>query len=267
MRHLRNPFFLLAFLLSTTLGAAFAQTQSAAMDVVYLKSGQSYQGIIIEQKPGESIRLLRSAESDTLLFTMDSIDRITKAIPAANASAVATTTPPTEMPAQPRQFNTNSLSVALQVSTGGGDYSVLGFGAIVQKYFPDERAWSGVGLHYLGDQNNYGVNTMPIVLHNSYEIVSGAKGRLGTLGFLDLGCAINLSDNYFDELAQTTVKYGNGWYFNTGLRFRVNVLKNSGIWLDLGYLFQNSKLRDAETNKKLRTKSWNVFQIKGAVFF
>jgi len=264
MKNLIEKAILLLFFQASLFCAASAQTNAVGTDVVHLKSGQTHLGIIIEQKPGESIRLWRTVEADTLTFAMDSIDRITKAAPATGTSA---TTPAVQTTAPSRGFNTNPLSVALQVSTGGGDYSVVGFGAIIQKHFPEERAWAGIGLHLLGAQNGNGVNTMPIVYHSSYEITSGGKGRLGTLGFLDLGYSVNLGSNYFDEIAQVNVKYGNGFYFNTGLRFRVNVLRNAGIWLDLGYLYQTSKLRDVETDKKIRKKSWNVFQIKSAVFF
>lgn len=264
MKTLIEKASLMLLFLVAVFSSASAQTNPTATDKVHLKSGQAYEGIIVEQKPGESVRLWRTAEADTLLFIMDSIDRITKIVPTTG-TAGASTGVATTLPA--RRFNANPLSVALQVSNGGGDYSVIGFGAIIQKHFPDERAWAGVGLHYLGAQNGNGVNTMPIVYHSSYELTSGGKGRLGTLGFLDLGYSVNLGDNYFDEIAQVNVKYSNGFYFNTGLRFRVNVLRNSGVWFDLGYLYQTSKLRNVETNQKLRTKSWHVFQVKGAVFF
>lgn len=261
MKHRRILFFLLVMFSSAVATVALAQSQfTSSTDVVHLKTGQTHQGLIIEQKPGESISLWRSAEADTLTFAMDVIDRITKAVPTPVQSKQSLISPK-------HGFNTNPWSFALQASNGGGDYSVIGFGGILQKRFPTQRATLGLGLHYLGAQNGYGVNTMPIVLHSSYEFSSGWKGRFGSLGFLDLGCSVNMGNNFFDEANQVNVKYGNGLYFNTGVRFRINVLQNTGVWFDIGYLYQNSKLTNVEDNKKLQTKAWHVFQVKGALFF
>lgn len=242
---------------------ALAPAQKPA-DEVHLRSGARHQGIVIEQKPGESIRLLRLPQQDTLAFAMEDIERITRILPA-EGSPVAQ--PPAVSAPAGRMFNDNPWVVSLHASTGGGTYSVTGFGAAVQKRLSDERALLGIGLQFLADQNNYGVNTLPLTLNGAYELTRSKRGRLGSMAFLDLGYSVNFGGNYFDETTLAFVDYGNGLHLNTGIRFRINVLRNTGIWLDAGYLFHNSQLRNADTREKWGVKSWSVFLAKAAVFF
>lgn len=54
--------------------------QYEAEDRVIMLENTIYEGIIIEQKPGEHIKILRLPEKDTLTLSMESIDRIEKII-------------------------------------------------------------------------------------------------------------------------------------------------------------------------------------------
>ncbi len=246
---------LLQLLSFATVTAQGTQQSPAATDMVHLKSGQAYQGIIVEQRPGESIRLWRTVESDTLTVTMDSIDRITRIVA------------PPPIPKPPRVFDDAHWNVALQVGVGGGDYPFGGLGATVQKHFPRQRSWLGIGVHYYGDKSDFGAYTIPIALHGSYELRTDLQGRFGTLVFLDAGYSINITGNYFDEKTQAQLKYGNGLHTYGGLRFRLNVLRNTGIWADIGYFRHTSTLRYVTTNEKARVKAWNMFLFRGSVFF
>ncbi len=253
------PLLLLTFCATWSM----AQTAPAAVDAVQLKSGKIHQGLIIEQTPGESIRLWRNPEADTLMFQMDEIDRIAKiVVPPPTAGS-----PSMQTPASPaRTFNDNPWKVALQASVGGGDYSLVGMGAAIQKSMPGNRAWVGIGAYYIGDQNNYGTSTIPIVLHASYALNQSGK-RFAALVFLDAGYSINLGGTKFDEIAQANLKHGNGLHTYGGLRFQVNALRNAGIWLDLGYLRHSSTIRFEADNKKHSTQVWNAFMMRGSLFF
>lgn len=240
-----------------------AQGQVAAQDQVFLKTGASYSGIIVEQKPGESIRLWRTAEADTLMFDMETIDRITKIVPLAST---ATTTPAATITPL-KTFNSSPWKVALQAGTGGGDYPVATLGASVYRYFPRQRAWLGLGAQYIGDQSSRGTSSLPVFVHGTYELATPWKGRLATGVFAELGYSFNMDERYFDDATQATLRYGNGLHSYAGLRFRVNILRNAGIWADLGYLRHSSRLSFDDTGEKARVQSWNVFLLRGSIFF
>lgn len=241
-----------------------AQTSAPETDAVYLNSGQVYRGLIIEQRPGASIRLWRAPQGDTLSFDMDIIDRITK-ITASSAPMVETLVKST--PTKIFRTNTKSWATALQVMVGGGDHSVGGAGIVVQRRLDNNRSWAGLGLTFVGDVNNYGTHALGIIAHGSHEFSSGWNNRLGALAFMDLGYSYNLGGEYIDDQSQSLYHYGNGLHLFTGLRFRLNVLHNAGIWLDMGFLRHTSKIRAVEDNAKIGTKGWNMINFRGSIFF
>lgn len=234
-----------------------------ATDAVHLTTGEIHRGIIVEQKPGASIRLWRTAEGDTLTFEMESIDHIARLAPTG-----ATAASPAQIPVPvPTGVNTSDWAIALQFLTGGGDHSIAGMGATVQRRLNNDRSWLGLGLTFVGDENNYGTHSLGLAVHGSHEFSTGLKGRFGALAFADLGYSFNLGNDYYDAFYQETLRYGNGLHLQTGLRFRINVLRNAGIWLDLSYLRHTSALRVAAGNDKVADKAWNMFCLRGSVFF
>lgn len=254
----------IVFALLLQVATATAQTTPTATDAVHLHSGQTHRGIVVEQKPGESIRLWRIAEGDTLTFDMEQIERIAKLLPVAEASPAALIPPTTPSGSA---FNNNPWTTALQFSTGGGDHSLGGLGAVVQRNFNKQRSALGVGLTYVGDVNDYGTNSLGLTASGSHELSTSRKGRLGAIAFMDLGYSFNLGGQFFDEQAFADVRYGNGLHLHTGLRFRVNVLRNAGLWLDIGFLRHTSTLRTVANDDKVRQKAWNMAVLRGSVFF
>src|SRR5205085_2634048 len=62
-------------ILLTAVSAAVAQNN--LQDVVYLKNGQVLRGVIIEQVPGQSIKI-ETPSGSVFVFKMEEIDRISK---------------------------------------------------------------------------------------------------------------------------------------------------------------------------------------------
>lgn len=57
----------------------FCQAQTTVIDdIVTLKTGEKYEGQIIEQRPGSSITMLRNEPKDTLVFYLDQITSMKK---------------------------------------------------------------------------------------------------------------------------------------------------------------------------------------------
>lgn len=263
MKHLIGKAILTALVPVIACFSALAQTTPAAADRVHLKSGQTHEGIIVEQKPGESVRLWRTASADTLTFEMEEIDRITKILTAPPGAAAAQTPPPVVVRCP---FNDHPWTLGVQFATGGGDYPAFGLSAALLKRFPQQHAALGLGIGYLGQEGG-GVGTIPLTVQGTFEPASGLKGRLGAQTYLELGYSFNLGDQYFDERAQTEVRYGNGLHLNAGLRFRVNILRNTALCFDLGFARHTSALRAVATGDKVRTKAWNNILLRGSVFF
>lgn len=119
----------------------------AAQDIVYLTSGLWHQGIVIEQKPGEYIRLLRLPERDTLQFSMDAIDRIVKIVAPTNSSLPENAVKPVSL------FNQNRYVAMLNFYIGGGKYSLGGIGMSVGRSFND-RWQAGIGIQYIQQTNS-----------------------------------------------------------------------------------------------------------------
>ena len=83
---------MLRFTLLTCL-IAFATTsqvfaQQPMEDVVHLKNGGVVRGIIIEQIPGESLKI-QTRDGNVLVFTMDEIDRLSKDFAADTSSSAS----------------------------------------------------------------------------------------------------------------------------------------------------------------------------------
>lgn len=100
--------YLIAFCMLISTLTQSRLTAQTSQDAVYLTNQKFYQGIVIEQKPGEYIRLLRLPERDTLQFEMDDIDRIVKLMDPARLTSPGETDNTSALPVAPgRKFNHN----------------------------------------------------------------------------------------------------------------------------------------------------------------
>lgn len=71
-----------AFLVSIVPSVCFSQ-EAALQDVVYLKNGSIIRGIIIEQIPGQSLKI-RIADGSVFVYQMSDVERITKEKPVTS---------------------------------------------------------------------------------------------------------------------------------------------------------------------------------------
>ncbi len=80
--NVKKHFFLLVLCLVTSILQSQNNSQE---DVVLLKDGKEYRGLIIEQVPGSSIKFISYPENDTLVFYLAMIEKIKKEMPKQNA--------------------------------------------------------------------------------------------------------------------------------------------------------------------------------------
>ncbi len=234
----------------------------AAQDIVLLNNGQHHQGIVIEQKPGEYIRLLRLPERDTLQFGLDAIDRIIKIVPPDTSNPVSATAPE-------RRFNQNKYIAFLHTYMGGGKYALGGVGMSVSRSFGD-RWHAGLGLHYIGQTST---NTfpnqqiVPVTADFRFKISESKSGRLATLFGVSTGYNFSIDNKQFDSGLASEIRITDGIFFNPSLAFRVNFARNAGLMLDLGYQLTSGNIYHVETGNLLYKRTWHNFAARGSIFF
>lgn len=243
------------------------QAQTIAQDVVILNSQRSFAGIIVEQKPGAYIRLLRLPEHDTLAFPMDSIDRIVK---------IVSTEKPAEEPhstSDPhKKYNQKKHIVMIHGHLGGGDYSFSGFGLSMCQNFAD-RWQLGLGVHYIGQTGNSNTITfpdqqiVPLTIECRWKFSESLHGKGATFLSLSSGYNFTLNKTHFNSEQNIDMRITNGLFFNPGIAFRINLFENMGLMLDLGYQLTSSSLFNAQTDKKIGGKQWHNFAARGTLFF
>ncbi len=238
----------------------------AAQDLVYLSNKQAHRGIVIEQKPGEYIRLLRLPESDTLQFSMEEIDRIVKILPSTNAVDAKNTD---VSPEPEKRYNQNKYMAMLHFYAGGGKYALSGLGMGIGRSFND-RWHAGLGLSYIAQTSS---NTfpnqqiVPLTADFKFKISESPSGRLATLFALSTGYCFSLDNRQFDSGLNTNIRITDGVFFNPSIAFRLNILRNAGIMFDLGYQFSSGNIYNVETGALMDKRTWHNFAARGSLFF
>jgi hypothetical protein len=264
---MRNLLFLSILFCALTQNPLAAQI---AQDAVYLNNQMSYQGIVIEQKPGEYIRLLRLPERDTLQFEMDDIDRIVKLMAPAQLTAVGEPDNTSALPAKPeRKFNQNPYVAMLHSSIGGGKYALLGLGISVARSFED-RMQAGLGIQFIGqtsDNTFPNQRILPVTADFRFKVSESPGGRLATMVALSAGCNFSIDNKQFDSGFNADIRISNGVFLNPSLAFRVNILRNMGLMMDFGYQFSSGNIYFIETGELYDRRTWHNFAARGTLFF
>ncbi len=241
-----------------------AIAQLAPRDRVLLTDGTFYDGIVIEQKPGEHIRLLRLPESDTLTVALNDIDKLIRLMQDENPA------PESQLIDHGTAgfFNTSDIVLMIHGWSGGGDYEFAGFGLGVA-YRLKPRLETGLAVHYLGslyspEPDRY---LIPLTATVRYRLSSSARGRFSSLAAINAGYGFTLNRRFFDAALETELEMSNGLYLNPALGFRMNVLNNAGLMLEIGYQMTTSNMRDTSSGETLRRKMWHNLAVGGTLFF
>ena len=252
---------LAAFLLCAA--KAFGQTP---LDAVYLKSGESFEGLIIEQRPGDSIQLWRLSQNDTLAFAMEDIERITRTILPPEQ--------PVLLVEQPlRLYRTKPNYVFASASAGGGDYPFLGGGlTLTHRLARYEKASVGLSVHYIGNkEHGYETNRVdfvkiiPLMLDLRHEFSRTRDNRFSTHVFADAGYAFNFTANSSNEYGE--YEYGNGWIVHPGISFQFALLSDFGFFAEIGWVHHTSRRTWLPPVERTDIKAWNTILFRGGVFF
>lgn len=236
------------------------------VDAVYLKSGESYEGLIIEQKPGDSIQLWRLTENDTLAFSMEEIERITRTILPPEQPVLLV-----EQPRRPYFSKPNYLY--LSAATGGGDYPFLGGGLTLSHRFARyDKAAVGLSVQYIGNrEHGYETNRVdflkivPVMIDVRHEFSRTHNNRFSTHLFAEGGYAFNFTANASNEYGE--FEYGNGWIVHPGVSFQFALLSDFGFFAEIGWVHLTGRRNWLPPVERSDLKAWNTILIRGGVFF
>lgn len=169
-------------------------------------------------------------------------------------------------------FNTKRNFVTLNTSLGGGDYPFGALGLALYRQFFNNNTMAGVAFQYIGttdDGSGIGGNDQAqlytLMLDVRQKFMESEDGRFTTFLIGAAGYAMPINGN--GEDSEGTYEFKNGWVINPGIGFRVNVLKNVGIMIDLTWLHHSSPRVWNPPSTKKDHKHWDLGLVRGHVFF
>jgi len=262
---LKNTITLIALLLQVSLLA-----QNTLKEKVVLTNGEIYEGIVVEQVPGEYIQLYRTLEKDTLKIEMVDIERMIRQI---EPEAPSSTKKEKEKDANAwiwgqQRYNTKSTYIMIHGATGAGDYAHSGLGLSLGYNFYD---WQfGGGVQYFGNTgtvNNGNWSTIPISLDARFMFSQSKKGMFATFLCMSGGYNVVLSNEVAASVFGEPGRTENGLYLFPSLAFRFNLAKNLGLMLDIGYHMNTGKIYGLNTDDFLGTIRHDNILFRGSLFF
>ena len=247
-----------------------ANAQTAGPDIVELKSGEKHQGLIVEQRPGNYLRLVQKPSSDTLTLHYSDITALYKSAEEASAPQMDTdsmlkSAPETPLPTA---FNQRRIYAGISTAVSGGDWRNTGLGAQLHyTVLPSLKA--GVSLQfYWGDGHTAVMDQiLPVSLDVLYTIQSTQSGRMSLLAGSSIGCAFVQQRNYYSTKFETDAELSRGLFYSASLGGQVNFTRNTGLRVEVGYQYVGAKAYRLGTDDFLqRNKQSNIF-LRGTVFF
>jgi hypothetical protein len=255
-------FFMLV--MSTFLFLQNLNAQQRITDKVILLDSTIYEGVIVEQKPAEYVKVWRLREGDTLTVEMDQIDRLVR---VSQSPSEQDNGPGTEGPTS--RFNNRPFGIMVHRGTGGGDYAFVLMGMSVI-YRMTDAFEAGIGGNYHGQTSS---NTFPerkfvsVTADMRYRLTQSKSGRFASLISLSTGVAFSLNKDYYDVDRNARMQINNGFYLNPAIALRLNIFENMGLMAELGYQMNSGSLINLDTDSQINTKQYDVFQLKGTIFF
>ncbi|MCI5056651.1 MAG: hypothetical protein MRY83_11115 [Flavobacteriales bacterium] len=233
------------------------------LDKVTLQSGETFQGVVVAQFPGDSILLWRQQDSDTIAIQYPEIKMISKVI----------TENKTEGETKKMDANFN-----LKAGVYTGTFDGSGYGLDFYLGLPNNFLL-GASTRYIeesccsGDWEQQKINMAG--LRAGYDFSNSE--RLATPVFLNIGGIFNntqdfiLAQNHLINEYSESIKvtYENGWYLGLGLDFNYYFLKRFGLHIGIDYLVYNTwtnwYTEEGNTNVKSEKLIFNELPIMGGI--
>jgi hypothetical protein len=249
-----------------------AHGQVEATDRIVLINQQSYDGIILEQIPGERIALFRTLQKDTINIEMEEIARMIRIVP--QNQEIKSESQGDKSISDNRifeGFNTVPTYGMIHYMRGTGDFGMIGLGLSFGANF-DFGLQVGASIQYIANQSERYEKIsrrqhFPLGLDLRYVIKNSKNGRFSTLLAFSGGYDFTINGGYFDYSNQLNMELTNGYFFNPGVAFRANVLKNVGLMFDLGYMYGSAHLRNSASKELMQQVASHNLIFRGSIFF
>lgn len=233
-------------------------------DKIQTRAGKMYQGIIIEQTPGASIKLFRTTEMDTVEIMYPDIARILR---------VFDQEPAAQKPSNPENdynwwspcFNCRKTYVMLHFLGAGGDEEILYLGAGLSFGYNIKRVIQiGLGASVMGsiEQERNARTVVPLTLDIRYVFSESKRGR----GAFLLGFSPGVNVPMYSS-ADADLQPKAGLFFSGTFGFRFNVTSQFGFLLDFGYMPNSLNFYSKSSGEYLRQQWYQMGMIRGSVFF
>ena len=213
---------LLVCLFALMSGALFAQN-AGLQDVVYLKNGSVIRGMIIEQVPGESLKI-ETRDGNVFVYQMDEISKMTRE-QAWNRSRI-----------RPNQFSSKSNGYEGFVEAGYG-IGVSGYAGrferdIVNGYRFNPYCFLGGGVGFNIFTNGENFISIPVFIQGCFNLLDR-----NTSPFLTLNLGYNISTKRSEVYKRyyTTVTYRGGVIFEPALGVAFRVSNRASVTFGVGY--------------------------------
>jgi hypothetical protein len=268
-------FFGCIILSLTVFNFAFSQTEGE--DIVRLKDGKEIRGFIIEQSPGQFIKVLQLPSRDTVKIDLSEIETLLKIVTQFEEKKIQDTMQVQKEIApllaldttKINFFNQHLFQARLNFSEIFGNYPGEGFGMSLHRSLYSQFKL-GLGFCYFSARI-----IIPYEYRRSFAFFTEAEhnlnlstsGRFGFFSGLALGYNVDFTPIYKDKYLLQEVALSNGLYFHPRVGFRVNFSKNTGILLDVGYQYIHSNPIDPLTDIKLDSRNWSSVIFRFSLFF
>jgi hypothetical protein len=244
----------------------YSKAQLPMQDQVLMEDGRKLDGLIIEQKPGNYIRLWRLTEGDTITLEMDAIDRILR-VPSSSTTAFPDSSDRTGKPK--KSFGTNRQYGLLRFGAGAGEYGFLG-GGIGAGMRVNQDLEIGIGAQYFGQNGGNSFPSrkiLPLTMDLRYRLSHSRSGRFSSVLSLETGLAFSMNKDYYDEGRGRQVSIKNGLYVHPAIAFRTYFTPNFGLILDLGFQYNEGRLVANDSGEFLVIKRFSNIIVRGSLFF
>lgn len=173
-------------------------------------------------------------------------------------------------------FNTHDRYVTIGLGYGFGrranigtsEYASLTFGLYQQL---SEATHLGVSITYsehvsIGN-GQWQDNIMPITLDGRWKYKSFAQGRASLFLSASIGLNHVLNRRYFNGEMGEYVRVRNGLFVSPMLTGQLNISKNFGLFIDLGYRYGGNRQFVESNNLDMGNIPTSHFFLRGSVFF
>lgn len=221
-----KKFLLLCF--ATLISSAVFAQNADLQDVVHLKNGSIIRGTIIEQVPGESLKI-ETRDGNVFVYKMDEIDKMTREKSAASFGMRP------KFEAKPKGY-AGFVEAGYGIGVGGGStigrrYTDRFELDVVNGYQFNPYCFIGLGIGFNISANGHNVISMPLFIQGRFNLMDR-----NTSPFLALNLGYNIATDGKEKIDYNThVRSSGGLMFEPTFGVTVRVSNKAAMTFGVGF--------------------------------